>query len=256
MHSNAPSFGCFAVSTRGDSWTVPVAGCILAALIAAAIPSKLDRPLVQLEVHPQRDLSMIGPFKSGSSRSAGSDCTETQDEGSGEEFAAKLNTFPAPNAPFQASFVPDGEPDILCDQCALEIEPGDFQICWVQINSVGSVNHWFHGQCFPTHCCQEGIEEEVINAMLDWSSEDNSLSVAVEGLANILLSMTTSFIDDSQPGEDPTLWWGCPDVLSLFLIRSWKQFWWWSLKQSYLKSTQTPPQQERAVKHRADLFEL
>ena len=151
-----------------------MAACILTALLAAAIPSKLDRPLVVLEVHPERALSVPGPFKTGSSRSgSGSDCTETQDEGSGDELAAKLRTFPGPNAPFQASFVG------------------------------GSVTHWFHGQCFTTYCSQEGIEEDLIKAMLDWSSESPSLSDAVEELANLLLSMTTCFVDDSQPGEEP-----------------------------------------------------
>lgn len=183
---------------------MPVAACILTALLAAAIPSKLDRPLVVLEVHPERALSVPGPFKTGSSRSgSGSDCTETQDEGSGDELAAKLRTFPGPNAPFQASFVPDGEPDILCDQCEHDLQPGDLQICWVQTNVGGSVTHWFHGQCFTTYCSQEGIEEDVIKAMLDWSSESPSLSDAVEELANLLLSMTTCFVDDSQPGEEP-----------------------------------------------------
>ena len=191
----------------GDAWTVPVVGCILTALIATAIPSKLGRPLLQLDVYPQRAITneLDGPFKSGSSRTGSeSDCSETQDEGSGE-LDAKLSTFPPASERFQASFVPDGEPDILCDQCVKDITTGQFQICWVQMNSGGSVTYWFHGDCFPTHCCQEGIEEEAIEVLIDWASSDAALVNAVEAVANTLLSFTapppSPMLDDSQPNH-------------------------------------------------------
>lgn len=180
---------------------MPVAGSILTALIAGCIPSRLGLPVLNLVVHPLADRASNHQEESES-------WTETAEmPGSDEDAWAGLAAMATPDHKVSTSLVRDSDAEILCDMCSREIQPGQVQFCWVMV-SAGGHKRWVHEHCFPTFCCQEGIEEQALNALIDYLEtlplQQKVLRESVNAVISILMRNTANaaialLVEDSQP---------------------------------------------------------
>lgn len=174
----------------------------MTAIIAGVLPGKLG-PVLNFVAEPRRPPTL--PLQHQEGDGPGSDLEEFLTETEPEAGLDPLSPFPYGDEEFKATIVKFSDAEILCDVCTKVLEEGECQMCWIkrtknELNQTTVQKFWCHAVCFPTLCCQEGIERRVLDILPDhYDKSDGILRLAIsETLATLLNTIEPETIHESQ----------------------------------------------------------